>query len=145
MPQAATRPRALEVPGVLRRALCLAYEGFLLIAVWLIAGFAYVAGLHALGLALPRAAFQLYLLLVAAAYLIPQWHGGHTLAMRTWRIRIVCAQGTPVTIKRAALRYLFALLSWTLAGAGYLWAFADRDRQFLHDRLAGTRLVSTSN
>jgi len=29
-----------------------------------------------------------------------------------------------------------------LGGIGLIWAFFDRDRQFLHDRLAGTRLVA---
>jgi uncharacterized RDD family membrane protein YckC len=26
-------------------------------------------------------------------------------------------------------------------GAGLIWAIFDRDRQFLHDRLSGTRIV----
>jgi uncharacterized RDD family membrane protein YckC len=46
----------------------------------------------------------------------------------------------PVALKR----YLLALLSIALAGTGFLWAFLDRDRQFLHDRLCGTRLVMAS-
>jgi uncharacterized RDD family membrane protein YckC len=29
-----------------------------------------------------------------------------------------------------------------LGVVGLLWALVDRDRQFLHDRLAGTRLVA---
>jgi uncharacterized RDD family membrane protein YckC len=29
-------------------------------------------------------------------------------------------------------------------GAGFVWAWIDRDRQFLHDRLAGTRIVKSS-
>jgi uncharacterized RDD family membrane protein YckC len=39
------------------------------------------------------------------------------------------------------LRFFLALLGLLLAGAGFWWALVDRDRQFLHDRLAGTRLV----
>ena len=39
------------------------------------------------------------------------------------------------------MRYLFAVAGLTLAGLGFLWAAADRDRQFLHDRLAGTKIV----
>jgi uncharacterized RDD family membrane protein YckC len=30
-------------------------------------------------------------------------------------------------------------------GAGILWALVDRDRQFLHDRLAGTRIVNSES
>ncbi|HET7776841.1 MAG TPA: RDD family protein, partial [Azospira sp.] len=29
-------------------------------------------------------------------------------------------------------------------GAGIVWSLFDRERQFLHDRLAGTRLVTSS-
>ena len=30
---------------------------------------------------------------------------------------------------------------WLLV-VGYLWAILDADRQFLHDRIAGTRIVA---
>ena len=54
--------------------------------------------------------------------------------MKAWHIRLV-----DVTPRKAVLRFVFALL---LLPASILWALFDRDRQFLHDRLAGTRLVS---
>jgi hypothetical protein len=28
-------------------------------------------------------------------------------------------------------------------GSGFLWALLDRKRHFLHDRLAGTRIITT--
>ena len=43
-----------------------------------------------------------------------------------------------VTPRKAVLRFLLAL---TLLPLSILWALVDRDRQFLHDRLAGTRLI----
>jgi uncharacterized RDD family membrane protein YckC len=61
--------------------------------------------------------------------------------MKTWRIRLVQANGDTLTFKQAVLRFFLALLGLLLAGAGFWWALVDRDRQFLHDRLAGTRLV----
>jgi len=39
------------------------------------------------------------------------------------------------------LRFCLALAGLALAGAGFWWALFDRDRQFLHDRLLGTRLI----
>ena len=65
--------------------------------------------------------------------------------MKTWKLRLVSADGGPVSVRRAALRYLLACLSVALAGAGLVWAAFDRDRQFLHDRLAGTRIVRSDN
>jgi uncharacterized RDD family membrane protein YckC len=43
-----------------------------------------------------------------------------------------------VTPGKAVLRFLLAL---ALLPVSIAWALFDRDRQFLHDRLAGTRLI----
>ena len=81
-----------------------------------------------------RIELQAFILVVLAAYFLWCWlRGGQTLAMRAWKIRLV-----DVTPARAVLRFLLAL---ALLPASVLWALVDRDRQFLHDRLAGTRLV----
>ena len=60
--------------------------------------------------------------------------------MKTWRMRIVTAEGGALTAGRAFKRYLLAVPGM-LSGFSLLWAPFDRDRQFLHDRLAGTRIV----
>lgn len=74
--------------------------------------------------------------MVLAGYYIRSWlRGGQTLAMKAWRIRVM-----DITPRRALLRFLYALVL-VPTGISILWAFFDRDRQFLHDRLAGTRLV----
>jgi uncharacterized RDD family membrane protein YckC len=86
--------------------------------------------------------FQLYLVGVLFAYFSAFWlRSGQTLAMKTWRIRLVNPDGGPITRKQAALRFILALLGLALVGAGFWWALFDRDRQFFHDRIAGTRLV----
>ena len=54
--------------------------------------------------------------------------------MKAWHIRLV-----DVTPARALLRLVLAALLFPVSVA---WALFDRERQFLHDRLAGTRLVS---
>lgn len=81
--------------------------------------------------------------LVLGAYFLWLWRkDGQTLAMQTWRIRLVDARsGRIVSLPRGLLRYTLAWPSLLVYGVGLLWALFDRDRQFLHDRLAGTRLV----
>ena len=82
-----------------------------------------------------RYALQLFIAAVFAAYFLWCWlRGGQTLAMKAWRIRLV-----DVTPRKALLRFGLALL---LLPVSIAWALFDRDRQFLHDRLAGTRLVN---
>jgi len=83
-----------------------------------------------------------YIFAVLGGYYLWYWRrGGQTLAMQTWKLRIVDLEGKPLTTGQAALRYVLAWPSVCLFGVGLLWALLDRDRQFLHDRLAGTRIV----
>ena len=91
---------------------------------------------------LVRPVFQLYLLAVTGAYFMYCWtHGGQTLPMKTWRIRVVTRDGGPLGSMHAARRFLCAFASAGLGGIGFVWALVDRDRQFLHDRLAGTQII----
>jgi uncharacterized RDD family membrane protein YckC len=88
--------------------------------------------------------FQAWLVLVSGIYFVHCWvKGGRTLAMKTWHLRLAEADGTPIGWPRAWLRYALAAPGLFLFGLGYLWAFIDRDGQFLHDRLAGTRVFRT--
>jgi uncharacterized RDD family membrane protein YckC len=81
-----------------------------------------------------RAELQVFILAVLAAYFLWCWlRGGQTLAMRAWKIRLI-----DVTPGKAIARFLIAA---ALLPLSILWALFDRDRQFLHDRLAGTRLI----
>jgi uncharacterized RDD family membrane protein YckC len=83
-----------------------------------------------------RLELQVLIALVFAGYFLWSWlRGGQTLAMKAWKIRLV-----EVTPKRALLRFALAAL-FVPTFISVLWSLLDRDRQFLHDRLAGTRLV----
>lgn len=90
-----------------------------------------------------RQAFQIYLFLVIGLYFAGTWRRrGQTLAMKTWKLRLVGANGRSITLRQAILRYVCAWPCLALGGIGILYAPFDRDRQFLHDRLAGTKIVS---
>lgn len=128
--------------GLLRRAFSALYDLILVAALLLAATFPFLALAGDASQGFRRSLLQFYLLVVMAAYFIPCWSlGGQTLAMKTWRIKLTMADGGKVTGLVALKRYLLALLSLALAGSGFVWAMVDRDRQFLHDRLCGTRLV----
>ena len=87
-------------------------------------------------------ALQVYLGAVFAGYFLWCWlRGGQTLAMKAWHIRLVAPGRAHVPPGKALLRFVLAVLL-VPSGIGILWALFDSDRQFLHDRLAGTRLVS---
>lgn len=117
---------------------------------------------HALYL---RNALQDWLFLVMGCYFVWFWsRGGQTLAMKTWRVRVETRTGQTLRPRHAILRYLLSWM-WILPGLALAWALGaknwmlllipaanvilwaltavvDPERQFLHDRIAGTRIVS---
>lgn len=128
-----------------RRLAAMVYESLLLTAVLFIAAFLFVSVSRTPPEGTTRLLFQLYLLGSAAVYFIWFWsHGGQTLAMKTWRIGLVAADGGRLRWTRALLRFGLVLASIGGFGIGFLWPLVDRDRQFLHDRLARTRLIDLS-
>ena len=126
-------------PSLRRRLASMLYEAILLFAVAFIAGwlFQLFAGTTDLTTGWRRHALQAFILTVFAAYFLFCWlRGGQTLAMKTWRIRVV-----NITPQKAILRFLYALV-FVPTGISIVTALFHRDRQFLHDQLAGTRLIS---
>lgn len=128
--------------GLGRRLMAMLYDSLLVFAVAFFAGLAFFAVAGEGRSSLERHAFQVYLFVVLGCYFVICWRrGGGTLAMHTWRLRLVGHDGARVGLGQAWLRYLLAWPSLMLLGAGLLWALVDRDGQFLHDRLARTRIV----
>ena len=128
-------------PGLPRRLASMVYEAVLLFAVGFFAAWVFFfasGGVDATAGA-TRHLLQGFIALVFAGYFLWCWlRGGQTLAMKAWRIRLV-----ELTPSKALVRFALALvLVPTLISI--VWSFFDRDRQFLHDRLAGTRLVLSS-
>lgn len=148
-----------------RRLFSMLYEAMLLFGVLFISAWLFSTLLqqrHALYL---RHALELWLCIVLAGYFVWFWcHGGQTLAMKTWRIRLVTANGEPIGLLRAGIRFLLAWL-WFMPGLALAWlsqaqgwllvlipalnvllwtatVYLDPQRQFLHDRLAGTRIIN---
>ncbi len=121
----------------------MAYESLLLLGVLSVC---FMLPHLALGMsfniALPGWVLLTHIFIVLGAYFVWYWHhGGQTLAMQTWKIQLLTPSGTQPSLTQLALRYVLAWPCLVYLGAGLFWAIFDRDRQFLHDRLAGTRLV----
>jgi len=153
------------VPNLRRRLACFVYEGVLLFGVVMIAGYLYssltqqrhaLVGMHGL---------QAFLFVVLGVYFVWFWStGGQTVAMKTWRIRLVGADMQAVSQVRALARYVLSwlwflpALSWAYLGglsggaaisgavAAGVTVYAALAlllprRQYLHDVLCGTRLI----
>ena len=68
-------------------------------------------------------------------------HGGQTLGMKTWMLRLESDDGSKITPKQAAIRSLAAILSWCVFGLGFLWCFIDKNKRSWHDILSSSHLV----
>lgn len=140
------------------------YEGLLIFGVLFFSEFIFdvsTQSRHALTLRYAREGFQF---IVIGAYFIYFWRrGGQTLAMQTWRIRLVNNDQQALPLVKAIVRYCLAWM-WFVPGLiiahqlclknaqllipitlGFIaWAatcWLSPDRQFLHDVFAKTRLV----
>lgn len=153
------------VPGLWRRMACFLYEGVLLFGVVMIAGYLFSSltqQRHALS---GRHGLQAFLFIVLGIYFAWFWsHGGQTVAMKAWNIRLVGRDGSPVSERRALLRYLLSWL-WFVPALLTLWlsdlksgaavtgvmlsgvigyavlALLHPQRQFWHDAVCGTQLI----
>jgi uncharacterized RDD family membrane protein YckC len=138
----------------------------LLFGVVMVAGLVYGLATGQHDAMLGRQGLQALLFVVLGTYFTWFWsRGGQTLAMKTWHIRVVRADGAPATPMQCLARYLLAwlwfvpaLVSLWLAGSpslgvvaavlaagvlGYATlTFLQPERQFWHDAACGTRLVT---
>ena len=122
------------------------YEGLVIFAVLLIGFFLPQILLYGFGLAMAPRLLLLHVILLLMFYFVWFWlNGGQTLPMKTWKLILTNEDGGRLRPVQAILRYLAAWPSILLFGAGIVWALFDKDGQFLHDRIAGTRILLTDN
>jgi len=131
----------VEPAGVFRRIAALVYDAFLIGAIW----FA-VAGIGVAvngGEAMPPWANHYFLFpaLIIVTFLFYFWfwtHGGQTLGMRAWRLKILNLEKNPPSFVQCLKRFAVAILS---AGLGFLACFINREKKSFQDMASNTRIV----
>jgi len=154
-----------QAPGLARRMACWLYEGMLLFGVVFIAGYLFGTLSQTRNALDNRHALQIFVFVVFGIYFGWLWSKGQTLAMKTWHIRVTDLNGHALTQRHALWRYVLSWM-WVLPPLGVssvfgltateslvilpgwviIWALLSLlhpRRQFWHDALAGTQLVST--
>lgn len=162
---AVTTPVDLPAPPSLRRRMaCWMYEGVLAFGVVWIAAYLFGTLSQTRNALDNRFGLQLFLFVIFGIYFVWFWQKGQTLAMKTWHLRVVDLNGQAISQKRALGRYILSWLwflpplaalspfklsapemSVIVLGWVAVYALLSRfhpQRQFLHDALAGTRLIS---
>jgi uncharacterized RDD family membrane protein YckC len=134
--------REVQPAGLFRRFAALLYDGLLLFASLFFATLPILAFTGGQAIAPKNLLFSAYLLSVAFLFFAWFWtHGGQTLGMRAWRVRVQCPNGSPISLAQAAVRFTVAIVSWVALGVGFWWSWLDRERRTWHDIVSATVLV----
>ena len=133
-------------PSLLRHFAAMFYDTFLLLAILLLAGLIAVTlnGGEAIGQGNPF--FLLYLL--AVSFLFYGWfwtHGGQTLGMRSWKIKLISYDNSEITWQSAFIRFSIAIISWLPAGLGFWWQYLGKNKHSWPDLLSNTKLHYSKN
>jgi uncharacterized RDD family membrane protein YckC len=132
-------------PGIKRQLVCLLYEALVVFSVLIIGFLLPQIVLSGFGWSASPRELWFHVFALLMLYFVWCWlNGGQTLPMKTWKLRLVDADGSALRPLQAILRYLIAWPSIMCFGIGLLWALVDKDHRFLHDRLAGTKILSTT-
>lgn len=130
------------IPSLWRRLAAIFYDTWLVAALWLLG--ATIDTFLGAGSEGSHLGLQIYAALAPLVFFSWFWmHGGQTLGMRAWRLRLLSNDGASVTLRQSLIRYVGAIVSMFALGLGYLWIMFDRRGLAWHDRLSSTRLVIT--
>ena len=134
-----TQPR----PATLfRRLAALFYDSLLLLAVWFIATALLLPFTSGEAIRPHNPLLSSYLLFISFFFYGWFWiHGGQTLGMRAWKLRLGNLREGPVTWLQALLRFMVAIPSGMLFGLGYFWMLVDKRKLTWHDRYSETCVV----
>jgi uncharacterized RDD family membrane protein YckC len=128
--------------GLLRRLAAGLYDGLLVIALLVVPTLLAMALRGGEPVPPGNLLFQALLLLTTGGFFTWFWsHGGQTLGMRAWRLRVEQQSGAPLTLPIALLRFAVGVVSLAAFGLGMLWILVDANKLAWHDRVAGTRVI----
>lgn len=128
-------------PHFFRRLAAMVYDFFLLVALWFLATALLLPFNSGQALNSGQIFYPFYLLCVSFGFYGWFWtHGGQTLGLKAWKIKVLTLQQQPLNWKQAAMRFVTALLSWSICGLGFFWSLWDKNGYAWHDYLSKTSI-----
>jgi uncharacterized RDD family membrane protein YckC len=127
----------IRYAGLFRRLMAIIYDLFLLIALLFIATAAAMVLNKGNAIQPGQPLYPVYVVyLLMISFIFYGWfwtHGGQTLGMKTWKMKLQQENGEAVTWPLALLRFITAILSWAAAGLGFIWSLFHPQRRTWHD------------
>ena len=118
------------------------YDSLLLCGILFVATAVAIPLNHGQAFTANQVYFSGYLLVVSFLFFAWFWtHGGQTLGMRAWNIKVTGHSGMAVSWLQSLVRFIAAILSWATFGLGYFWILFDGNRNSWHDLASQTLLI----
>ncbi len=139
----------LNTASFMRRIGAMFYDFMLALSFVIVAGFFFTAVVMSLfsienvqaGSPAAKGIFALVVLMTFGFYGWFWTHGGQTLGLRAWKLKLVRQDSETITWLQALFRFCYAIMSWIPLGAGYLWMLIDKKKLSWHDRISKTYII----
>lgn len=137
-------PAEPRYANALRRIAAIFYDSILLTGILFTATAFLLTFNHGEAFRPGNLIYSSVLVLISGAFFIWFWtHGGQTLGMRAWKIRLERADGAPCDTKTALSHWIIGLILGSLLGIGWWYALIDPKGRALQDLFCRTRVVRT--
>jgi len=139
----------LKTASFLKRLGAMFYDFMLVLSFALVVGFFFTAVAMSLlgienvpaGSPVAKGIFTLLVFFIFGFYGWFWTHGGQTLGMRAWKLKLVGQDHSKIGWMQAFFRFCYSIISWIPLGAGYLWMLVDKQRFTWHDRASKTYII----
>lgn len=140
-----------------RRIAAMLYDSVVIIAIWMVVGFAVTAAFGIEGSRSvdegtvtfnPYYRVAMFVAMLGSAYLFFGWfwtHSGQTIGMQAWKIKVQNSEGAPISWKQVTLRCITAPLALALLGIGYFWMLFDAGKRVWPDLVSRSVVVMVQN
>ena len=141
--------QTLNTASFLRRLGAMFYDFMLALSFIILIGFFFTAVFTSIlgtddvqpGSPVAKVIFMLLVLFTFGFYGWFWTHGGQTLGMRAWKLKVVDENQGEINWQQAFFRFCHAIISWIPLGVGYLWMLIDKQKHTWHDRASRTYII----
>ncbi|MBE0468676.1 MAG: RDD family protein [Methyloprofundus sp.] len=131
------------IPGFFRYFAAIFYDLLLLIAIFFLAT-AILLPFNAGEAIKSPLAFPLYLYSIGFLFYGWFWtHGGQTLGLQAWKLRLISNNKSNISWQQAFIRYISASCSWLIFGLGFFWRLWQQEGKTLHDLSSQSYIIRT--
>ena len=132
--------------SLLRIVAATIYDSLLMLGVWFLVGslalgikFVFTGEVSSLN---PIAGMSLVILSTWLYFAIFWIHGGKTLGMSSWKLRIISQDGSQITVIQTIIRFISNIITVSLAGIPLILREISKNNRSLSDLLSKTLIIS---